>query len=50
LGNCHEEFWIIYLNNGTKVTFKILLSKGGITGTLVDVRIVLKQLEMELRL
>lgn len=39
----HEEFWIVYLNNSNKVIFKNQLSKGGITGTLVDVRLVLKQ-------
>lgn len=38
----HEEFWIIYLNNSNKVIQKYQLSKGGITGTLVDVRLVLK--------
>ncbi|NNL15488.1 MAG: DNA repair protein RadC [Flavobacteriaceae bacterium] len=38
----HEEFWIIYLNNSNKVLQKHHLSKGGITGTLVDVRLVLK--------
>lgn len=38
----HEEFWIIYLNNSNKVIAKAQLSKGGITGTLVDVRIVFK--------
>ena len=38
----HEEFWIIYLNNSNKVIQKSQLSKGGITGTLVDVRLVLK--------
>jgi DNA repair protein RadC len=38
----HEEFWIIYVNNSNKVIRKNQLSKGGITGTLVDVRIVLK--------
>ncbi len=39
----HEEFWILYLNNSNKVLQKQQLSKGGITGTLVDVRLVLKQ-------
>lgn len=39
----HEEFWILYLNNSNKVLQKMLLSKGSITGTLVDVRLVLKQ-------
>jgi DNA repair protein RadC len=38
----HEEFWIIYLNNSNKVLSKLQLSKGGITGTLVDVRLVFK--------
>lgn len=38
----HEEFWIIYLNNSNKVLQKNQLSKGGITGTMVDVRLVLK--------
>ncbi|RZN80250.1 MAG: JAB domain-containing protein [Winogradskyella sp.] len=39
----HEEFWILYLNNSNKVINKQQLSKGSITGTLVDVRLVLKQ-------
>jgi DNA repair protein RadC len=39
----HEEFWILYLNNSNKVIAKNQLSKGGITGTLVDVRLVLKK-------
>lgn len=38
----HEEFWIVYLNNSNKVIHTSQLSKGGITGTLVDVRLVLK--------
>jgi len=38
----HEEFWILYLNNSNKVISKTQLSIGGITGTLVDVRLVFK--------
>jgi len=38
----HEEFWVVYLNNSNKVIHKNQLSKGGITGALVDVRLVLK--------
>ena len=38
----HEEFWVVYLNNSNKILEKQQLSKGGITGTLVDVRLVLK--------
>jgi DNA repair protein RadC len=38
----HEEFWIIYLNNSNKVIYKSQISKGGITGTVVDARLVFK--------
>ncbi len=38
----HEEFWVLYLNNANQIIYKAQLSKGGITGTLVDVRLVLK--------
>ena len=38
----HEEFWVVYLNNANKIIFKAQLSKGGITGTIVDVRLVFK--------
>ena len=38
----HEEFWIVYLNNSNKVISKAQLSKGGITGTVVDIRLVFK--------
>jgi DNA repair protein RadC len=38
----HEEFWILYLNNSNKVIHKAQLSKGGITGTVVDSRIVFR--------
>jgi len=38
----HEEFWILYLNNSNKVISKTQLSKGGITGTVVDVRLAFK--------
>jgi DNA repair protein RadC len=38
----HEEFWVLYLNNSNKVIHKAQLSKGGMTGTVVDTRIVFK--------
>lgn len=38
----HEEFWVILLNNSNKVLHKYVLSKGGITGTLVDLRLLFK--------
>ncbi|MCF6296778.1 MAG: DNA repair protein RadC [Flavobacteriaceae bacterium] len=39
----HEEFWIIYLNNANKIQLKTQMSKGGITGTIVDTRLVFKK-------
>lgn len=39
----HEEFWVLYLNNSNAVLEKSQLSKGGITGTLVDVRLLFKK-------
>lgn len=38
----HEEFWVLFLNNSNKILQKFQLSKGGLTGTVVDVRLVLK--------
>ena len=38
-----EQFWVLYLNNANKVLAKLNLSKGGITATLVDVRLLLKR-------
>lgn len=38
----HEEFWGVYLNNANKVLQTLQLSKGGITGTIVDIRLTLK--------
>ena len=37
-----EELWAIYLNQSNKVIRKERLSAGGITGTLVDVRLIMK--------
>ena len=39
----HEEFWILYLNNANKIIKSAQLSKGGITGTVVDVRLAFKE-------
>ena len=38
----HEEFWVLYLNNSNKVIHKAQLSKGGITGTVADIRLIFK--------
>ncbi len=39
----HEEFWVLLLNNANKVKYKWCLSVGGITATLVDVRLIFKK-------
>ncbi|MBU2997081.1 DNA repair protein RadC [Cellulophaga baltica] len=39
----HEEFWVVYLNNSNKVLHSSQQSKGSITGTLVDVRLIMKE-------
>jgi DNA repair protein RadC len=39
----HEEFWILFLNRSNKVLNRMKLSQGGISGTVTDVRIVMKK-------
>lgn len=39
----HEEFWILILNHGNQVTARIQVSMGGVTGTVVDSRVVFKK-------
>ncbi len=39
----HEEFWILLLNRGNKVIDQIKVSQGGLSGTVVDTKIILKQ-------
>jgi DNA repair protein RadC len=38
----HEEFWILLLNRANRVIDKIRISQGGISGTIIDTRIILK--------
>lgn len=38
----YEEFWVLFLNRQNKVIDKRKLSQGGMTGTVIDVRLVLK--------
>jgi DNA repair protein RadC len=38
----YEEFWILFLNRSNKVINRMKLSQGGISGTVTDVRIVMK--------
>lgn len=39
----HEEFWVLYLNRSNKITEKKKISQGGITGTVTDIRIIIKE-------
>ncbi len=38
-----EEFWILLLSRSNKVKSTHLISRGGITGTVADVKIILKK-------
>jgi DNA repair protein RadC len=39
----HEEFWVLYLNRANIVLRKEKISSGGVTGTVVDNKIILKK-------
>jgi len=39
----HEEFWILFLNRSNRVINRMKLSQGGISGTVTDVRLVMKK-------
>ena len=39
----HEEFWILFLNRSNKVINRMKLSQGGLSGTVTDVRIIMKK-------
>jgi DNA repair protein RadC len=39
----HEETWILLLNRANKVLKKIQVSKGGIAGTIIDIRMIMKK-------
>lgn len=38
----HEEFWVMLLNRGNKIIDSFMVSQGGISGTVIDVRLILK--------
>nr|WP_319401053.1 DNA repair protein RadC [uncultured Carboxylicivirga sp.] len=38
----HEEFWVLLLNRSNKVLTRNKISQGGIAGTVIDVRLILK--------
>jgi DNA repair protein RadC len=39
----HEEFWVMLLNRGNKILDTFMVSQGGISGTVIDVKIILKR-------
>ncbi|MCH7657127.1 MAG: DNA repair protein RadC [Bacteroidetes bacterium] len=39
----YEEFWVLLLNRSNRVVNKIKISQGGISGTVIDVRLILKK-------
>lgn len=39
----HEEFWIMLLNRGNKILDTFMISQGGVSGTVIDVRLILKK-------
>lgn len=39
----HEEVWALLLNKANKVLKKMQVSKGGISGTVVDIRMIMKE-------
>jgi len=38
----YEEFWVVFLNRSNKIMSKLKISQGGVSGTVIDNRIVLK--------
>lgn len=44
----HEEFWVVLLNRANRVIKKVKISQGGISGTVTDIRIVLRECVNEL--
>lgn len=38
----HEEFWVLLLNRSNTVIDKFMISQGGVTGTVIDVKLILK--------
>lgn len=39
----HEEFWLLLLNRHNKIIHYERISQGGLTGTVIDVRLILKK-------
>jgi DNA repair protein RadC len=38
----HEEFWVLLLNRSNRIIDKLRVSQGGVSGTVTDLRLILK--------
>jgi len=38
----HEEFWVLFLNRGNKVIDQSRITQGGVTGTIFDIKLIMK--------
>lgn len=38
----HEEFWVLFLNRANKVIDQSRITQGGVTGTIFDIKLILK--------
>jgi DNA repair protein RadC len=39
----HEEFWVLFLNRSNKIIDQYKLSQGGLSGTVIDIRLIMKK-------
>lgn len=39
----HEEFWVLYLNSAQKILDKVRISKGGVSSSVVDHKLIVKR-------
>ena len=39
----HEEFWVVFLNRSNRVIDRLRISQGGVSETVVDVKLILKE-------
>lgn len=39
----HEQFWVALLNNSNRLIKKVRIGQGGLTATLVDIRLILRE-------
>jgi len=42
-GLAHEEFWVLYLTTANRVIDRVRISQGGISGTVVDHKLIVKR-------